>query len=293
MTIEAPGENPTPPENKAQGERMPGESTERPALTPESAPEKKSQAPVIRDGSGRFVRGASGNPAGRPATDTAFKLLAVADRQKNFDFIRRLRDNSKVSADLRFEAAKLLAQYSDGKPLGSGAPLVAIDLRNNASAVPGGHLSPTDAYRMMIDGTLPLDPEHEAFRPRHTIEAEAVAPSPTAPPVASLESSTAPAASAVEEDSRVGPLDSVAAAGLPTEPAAPAPAPAPAAPMPPAVLKVFGTLDHDGADRAVIRRRAEAIVRATFRQSAAIEREMGRPARADQLLAELAAMGLG
>lgn len=66
----------------------------------------------------------------------------------------------------------------------------------------------------------------------------------------------------------------------------------PPPPMAPAVARVFGTLSHDGCDSVAIRRRAEATVRARFRQEAQLEREMGRPARAAELLAELAAMGL-
>src|SRR5579862_7847897 len=64
---------------------------------------------------GKFVTGNAGGP-GRPPRPPKMRELAEADRQANFDYIRGLRDDPKADPELRFEAAKLLAQYSDGKP---------------------------------------------------------------------------------------------------------------------------------------------------------------------------------
>ena len=58
----------------------------------------------------------------------------------------------------------------NGAPLG---PLVNV----NVGAPPGGQLAPEQAYQMMVEGRIPLDPQHEAFRPtRPAIEAESQSP---------------------------------------------------------------------------------------------------------------------
>jgi hypothetical protein len=93
----------------------------------------------------------SGNPGGRPAHDRGLRALAVADRQKNFNYIRKLRDDPKAPRELRFEAAKLLAQYSDGKPSAPGQPLVNIDLRSgvHTDAAGGPDFSAMDPSQML------------------------------------------------------------------------------------------------------------------------------------------------
>jgi phage terminase large subunit-like protein len=86
-----------------------------------------------------------------------------------------------------------------------------------------------------------------------------------------------------------GPL----AAIFKTPPAAPASAPVPSTQgMHPEVARCIGTLSYQGCDFSVIRARAEQTVAKRYRTEAQLERQMGRPARANELLAELAAWGL-
>ena len=114
---------------------------ERATTTPERGAKKSSR---VRGTDGRFVSWAG---PGRRPTDPTLKALAAADREKNFAFIRGMRDDPKADAELRFEAAKLLAQYSDGKPsLGMVPQGPLVNLSIGAGAVAGGgSLDPIDA----------------------------------------------------------------------------------------------------------------------------------------------------
>lgn len=111
-------------------------------VTPERAGKKISRT---RDASGRFALGCAPGPGRRP-TDPTLKALAAADRERNFGFIRSLRDDRKADMELRFEAAKLLASYSDGKPLTAhvGAPLVNLNF-GMTPATPGDQVSQQEA----------------------------------------------------------------------------------------------------------------------------------------------------
>jgi hypothetical protein len=74
----------------------------------------------------------------------------------------------------RTQFYRLYARLIPPGALNNG-PLVNINL----PAPPAGQqqLSPEHAYRLMIEGTIPLDPQHEAFRPtRPAIEAESQSP---------------------------------------------------------------------------------------------------------------------
>ena len=93
------------------------------------------RAPAKRDSNGRFVSGGAGGQ-GRPPLDPTLKALATADRERNFDFIRGLRDNAKADMELRFEAAKLLAQYSDGKPVTLAGPAVQVNVGTEGTGAP-------------------------------------------------------------------------------------------------------------------------------------------------------------
>jgi hypothetical protein len=78
----------------------------------------------------------------------------------------------------RTQFYRLYARLIPPGALNSG-PLVNITLPAN-SAQPGQALSPEQAYRYMVEGVIPLDPLHPAFRPeRPAIEAES--PSPAKP----------------------------------------------------------------------------------------------------------------
>jgi len=75
----------------------------------------------------------------------------------------------------RTQFYRLYARLIPPGALNSG-PLVNITLPANGSQ-PGQSLTPEQAYQMMVEGRIPLDPQHEAFRPaRPAIEAESQSP---------------------------------------------------------------------------------------------------------------------
>jgi hypothetical protein len=123
-------------------------------VTPASAGKKNLRT---RDATGRFTVGCAPGPGRRP-TDPTLKALAAADRERNFEFIRGMRDDRKMDPELRFEAAKLLAQYSDGKPsLGMlpNGPLVNVNL--NGASPAASPASDIDAVVELAgdDGSMP------------------------------------------------------------------------------------------------------------------------------------------
>lgn len=128
-------------------------------------PERGGKKVRVRDANGRFIDRAPG--PGRPPMDPNLKQLAAADRSKNFEFIRGMRDDRKMDPELRFEAAKLLAMYSDGKPtlgLMPHGPLVSMSFGAPAPGEMGATaLTPEQAYLAMTSGTMEFDPSHPAL----------------------------------------------------------------------------------------------------------------------------------
>jgi hypothetical protein len=286
----------SPLESQPQAQQAKTRGERGATLTPTSAPEKNLRGRAKRGADGKFV--SSDASAGHDRPPDTLNSLAEADRRKNFRFIRRVRDDEKAPLPIRFRAAELLAMHSDGKPSAAerAAPVTAgsASPRTNTDSSPLEGMSPEAAHAWLIrhpeappelyQRTVERLEAASAERDR-AIEAEAAPPSPAAPPVEAAQPSAAPAPSGEPADAPATPTQAEAPAPLtPTEP--------PMRPMPPQVAKIFGTLCYDGCDPVALRRRAEAQFVKAQRQEAQLEREMGRAARADALLAELRDLGL-
>jgi hypothetical protein len=137
---------------------------------PTHPPASDAKKNLSRDSRGRYLKGQTGNPHGRPPITPelkAVKALAEVERVSNVAELVRLRDNS-ADEWVRIECIKLLLMYSDGKPVTAhvGSPLVGVNFNLGAGAMGGaGGLTPEAAYQLMVSGALPADPDHEAFRP--------------------------------------------------------------------------------------------------------------------------------
>jgi hypothetical protein len=314
-----PDANPeySPPESEGQGDGASVESTG--TLPPAS--ENACKKSLNRGADGKFV---ASNPASASPKEDTFASLAEADRRKNFRFIRRVRDDEAVAMPIRFRAAELLAMHSDGKPSAAeraGNAGVA-EPRANAGERPldpaasarrcAQDIQRSDAYGSSIlyeslmlqrDGSDYTSPPRRASLPAPAPEAEPAAiASPADPPVSPLEiDSPAPPQRAQHEEST-------------PEFAAPrAPRPqrehevidaeregdgtwtAPALPPPhPEVAAAMRTMCSDGSpeEQRAARRRAEHTLQLRYHNEARLERDAGRHAQAEELLAKLVEMGL-
>jgi hypothetical protein len=124
--------------------------------------------------------GQSGNPAGRPKIEPRVRKYARRYDRRAVKELFRIGTDPKAPHDTRRRALMdliavgsgrpaLVQEVSgrDGQPVG---PLVSL----NFGAQPGQPLSPEQAYRMMVEGTIEADPSHPAFeQQRPVIEAKA------------------------------------------------------------------------------------------------------------------------
>lgn len=130
-----------------------------------------------RDDRGRFIKGLSANPKGRPPITPelkAVRALAEVHRESNVEKLVQLRDTSP-DPWVVIEAIKLLLQYSDGKPVTAhtGAPLINLNVLNSSNSGSAA-LSPEAAYRAMVEGVAPLDPKYFLSKPGDVLDAELV-----------------------------------------------------------------------------------------------------------------------
>jgi hypothetical protein len=271
----------SPPEREAEGALEESESAEGLTPTPERATEKPAPAPAKRGTDGRFA--GSGTQKKTPAElRQAIRLQTPRDLARLNRIIANSKDDKLVHACIQTKWI-----YGHGKVAAGGTPLVNIDVRGgsdtDAAALEG--MTPEQAHRWLLGH--PEAPMETYQHVQDRFEAAAAEPRE---------------AIAVEPVPDIS-ANEIAATAAPSEPDAPIPTPAPtvpepapllrpAPPMHPEVARVFGTLEYAGCDRSALRKRAEQTVRKRYQQSAQIEREMGHHARAAELLAELAAMGL-
>jgi len=76
-----------------------------------------SELPANRDDTGKFIKGISGNPAGRPKVPQPFKDLIDS---KSIPALKRIiaimEDPKSKPADV-YTCAKLILEYANGKPM--------------------------------------------------------------------------------------------------------------------------------------------------------------------------------
>jgi hypothetical protein len=146
-----------------------------------SASESASPPP---NGSGRLVvgrpfqPGVSGNPLGRPRIEPRVRRYARKYDRRAVKELWRRGSDPKTPPDVARRTLMDLIAIGSGRPTlvqevagRDGAPLSPLVQLNFPQ--PGAQLSPEAAYKFMLNGTIPLDPAHEAFH-RPPIEAQAV-----------------------------------------------------------------------------------------------------------------------
>ena len=71
--------------------------------------------PVKRDKAGRFLKGGSGNPGGRPKLPDEAKEIFKAATPRAAAFLAGMIDNEEASVNLRMDAAKTILDRVYGK----------------------------------------------------------------------------------------------------------------------------------------------------------------------------------
>ncbi len=72
--------------------------------------------PANRDETGRFVKGKSGNPSGRPKVPEPFKELVQSKSIPALESIIAIMENPESKPNDVFMCAKLILEYANGKP---------------------------------------------------------------------------------------------------------------------------------------------------------------------------------
>ena len=72
--------------------------------------------PENRDKTGRFVKGKSGNPGGRPKVPEPFKELVQSKSIPALESIIAIMENPASKPGDVFMCAKLILEYANGKP---------------------------------------------------------------------------------------------------------------------------------------------------------------------------------
>ena len=137
-----------------------------------SASEREGPPPKSLANLKPWKPGQSGNGKGRPRIEPRVRRYARTYDRRMCRVLASIAEDEKAPVSERRKAACDLIAIGSGRPaviqeiagrngeqLG---PLVALTF---AGAQGGRDLTPSDAYRAMVEGLLPLDPRHEAFRP--------------------------------------------------------------------------------------------------------------------------------
>ena len=126
----------------------------------------------------RHPKGVSGNPSGRRKIEPAVRRFARKFDRQMCAVLAALAMNPKVPPSERRRAAMDLIAVGNGRPAliqeiagKDGAPAGPLVNLSFALGLTGAALAPAEVYRLMSDGTIPPDPDHESFRP--AIEAPA------------------------------------------------------------------------------------------------------------------------
>jgi hypothetical protein len=137
--------------------------------------------------------GQSGNPAGRPKVEPRVRRFARRYDRRMCKVLASIAEDKAAPMSERRKAAMDLISVGSGRPAliqeiagRNGEQLGPLVALNFGGGMQGGRdLSPGDAYKLMVEGHLPLDPRHEAFQrpvieqqpaPKDGADDEAVAP---------------------------------------------------------------------------------------------------------------------
>ena len=125
----------------------------------------------------QFRKGVSGNPSGRPRIEPRVRRYARRYDRRMCRVLASIAEDKSAPVSERRKAAMDLVAIGSGRPAilqeiagrngEQFGPLVAL---NFGGGMPYGQLSPQDAYRMMVEGVLEVDPKHPSFE-RKAIEA--------------------------------------------------------------------------------------------------------------------------
>lgn len=114
--------------------------------------------------------GQSGNGKGRPRIEPRVRRYARTYDRAMCKVLAEIAQDQKVPASERRRAAMDLIAVGSGRPAlvqeiagRNGEQLGPLVALNFGGGIHHGQLSPADAYRMMIEGALDVDPKHPAF----------------------------------------------------------------------------------------------------------------------------------
>lgn len=122
-----------------------------------------------------FPRGVSGNPQGRPRIEPRVRRYARKYDRRAVRELWRIGSDPKTPPDVARRTLMDLVAIGSGRPTlvqevagRDGAPLGPLVNLNFSQS---GPLTPEAAYKAMLSGEIPLDPQHEAFQQRPPIDA--------------------------------------------------------------------------------------------------------------------------
>lgn len=125
----------------------------------------------------QFQKGVSGNPSGRPRIEPRVRRYARKYDRAMCRTLAAIATDEKVPPGERRRAAMDLIAVGSGRPAlvqeiagRNGEQLGPLVALNFGGGMQHGQLSPQDAYRMMVEGVLEVDPQHPSFK-RPAIEA--------------------------------------------------------------------------------------------------------------------------
>lgn len=78
-------------------------------------PDNRQETVQQRDKNGRFVKGVSGNPSGRPSMPTDVKQRLISLLPKAIDTIQSMIEDERVKPEVRIKAAEMIVERNLGK----------------------------------------------------------------------------------------------------------------------------------------------------------------------------------
>lgn len=120
----------------------------------------------------QFRKGVSGNPSGRPRIEPRVRKYARRYDRRMCRVLASIAEDKSAPVSERRKAANDLVAIGSGRPAlvqeiagRNGEQLGPLVALNFGGGMQHGQLSPQDAYRMMVEGAIPVDPTHPAFKP--------------------------------------------------------------------------------------------------------------------------------
>jgi hypothetical protein len=120
----------------------------------------------------QFRKGVSGNPSGRPRIEPRVRRYARTYDRAMCKVLAEIAQDEKAPMSERRKAAMDLIAVGSGRPElvqqitgRDGAPIGPLVALNFSAQQSGRDLSPSDAYKLMSEGVIEIDPKHPAFTP--------------------------------------------------------------------------------------------------------------------------------